>query len=248
MRWSTPGMRSVAQSNQGKPLRTMPRRKMTAERRSTRASTGRSRPSPARRPNESGIDTPTMKRKKGKTRSVGVQPCQSAWRSGGYTARQVPGLFTSTMAATVIPRRASSERSRATPLPYITGACNPRSADGVLAGAEHDLAELLGLFHPAVSGGRLRERKHAVHHRAQAALAVEREHGRELARAPHGGSQHGDLTPEQVAQHVVLERTGGGAVGGDAPAGPEDLDGADEGGAAHAVDRHVGPGPAGLRQ
>ena len=34
-------------------------------------------------PRESVIDTPTMKRKKGKIRSVGVQPFHLACRSGG---------------------------------------------------------------------------------------------------------------------------------------------------------------------
>jgi hypothetical protein len=43
---------------------------------------------------------------------VGVQPCQSAWNSGGYTARQVPGLLTRTIAATVRPRSASRESKR----------------------------------------------------------------------------------------------------------------------------------------
>src|SRR6266849_8478705 len=53
-----------------------------------------------------------MKRKNGKIKSVGVQPCQSAWRSGPYTARHVPGLLTRTIAATVIPRKTSSDSSR----------------------------------------------------------------------------------------------------------------------------------------
>src|SRR5439155_18815956 len=73
------------------------------------------RPSPVsrRRPSPSGIATPTMNRKKGKIRSVGVQPCQSACRSGAYTAPHVPGLLTSTIPATVSPRNTSRETSRA---------------------------------------------------------------------------------------------------------------------------------------
>jgi hypothetical protein len=34
------------------------------------------------RANDRAIDVPTMNRKKGKIRSVGVQPCQGACRSG----------------------------------------------------------------------------------------------------------------------------------------------------------------------
>ena len=58
------------------------------------------------------METPTIQRKKGKTRSVKVQPCQTAWRRGGKTWLQEPGLFTITMAAIVKPRKTSSDSSR----------------------------------------------------------------------------------------------------------------------------------------
>src|ERR1700693_4531949 len=113
MRWSTPGMRIVARSKFATACKRSPRAKMITERRQILSRT-RPRGSPAarRRARAKGIATPTMNRKKGKIRSVGVQPCQSACRSGAYTARHVPGLLTSTIAATVNPRNTSSERSR----------------------------------------------------------------------------------------------------------------------------------------
>src|SRR5262245_30207692 len=90
-----------------------PSAKMTALRRRILETTSvRGWPAVSRRPRASGMATPTMNRKNGKMRSVGVQPCHSACRSGGYTARHVPGLLTSTIAATVSPRNASSETSR----------------------------------------------------------------------------------------------------------------------------------------
>jgi len=52
---------------------------------------------------------PTAKRKKGKTRSVGVQPCQGACSKGVYICAQLPGLFTSIINATVAPRKTSRE-------------------------------------------------------------------------------------------------------------------------------------------
>src|SRR5579871_3432300 len=59
-----------------------------------------------------GIDTPTMNRNDGKTRSVAVQPSQGACFSGSYTACHDPGLLTRIIPASVIPRKASSESSR----------------------------------------------------------------------------------------------------------------------------------------
>src|SRR5579885_211346 len=56
--------------------------------------------------------TPTIHRKDGKTTSVMVHPFHSACSSGAYTARPVPGLFTSTMRAMVAPRKASRETNR----------------------------------------------------------------------------------------------------------------------------------------
>ena len=52
---------------------------------------------------------PTANKKKGKTRSVGVQPCQGAWASGAYKLDQLPGLFTKIIKATVAPRNTSRE-------------------------------------------------------------------------------------------------------------------------------------------
>jgi len=58
------------------------------------------------------IDAPTKNRKKGNTRSVSVQPCHFAWRSGGYTLAQLPGLFTMIIRAIVIPLNMSIEYMR----------------------------------------------------------------------------------------------------------------------------------------
>jgi hypothetical protein len=69
----------VDQSNPGKPLRTRPRAKITAARRSTRTNAV----SGGRPASEGGMATPTMNRKNGKMTSVGVSPCQAAWRRGG---------------------------------------------------------------------------------------------------------------------------------------------------------------------
>jgi hypothetical protein len=52
-----------------------------------------------------------MKRKKGKTRSVRVQPCHSACLSGAYTYFQLPGVFTMIMKAIVMPLKISRETS-----------------------------------------------------------------------------------------------------------------------------------------
>jgi hypothetical protein len=52
---------------------------------------------------------PMMKMKAGNTRSARVQPFQLACSSGGNTAVQSPGLFTRIIAATVAPRKASSD-------------------------------------------------------------------------------------------------------------------------------------------
>lgn len=72
----------------------------------------RSAPSSIRLPKAKGIATPTINKKNGKTQSVGVQPCQGAWRKGGYTYSQVPGVFTKIIPAIVIPRKTSSATSR----------------------------------------------------------------------------------------------------------------------------------------
>ena len=59
--------------------------------------------------NEKNIETPMINIKKGKTKSVGVNPFHSAWRNGAYTYFQEPGLFTMIMPAMVSPRITSSE-------------------------------------------------------------------------------------------------------------------------------------------
>src|SRR5262245_16051451 len=125
-------MRIVEKSKNGIAWRSRPSAKITAARRSARAArTDRDSPASPRRPIAKAIDTPTMNRKNGKTRSVGVQPCHSACWSGGYTYRHDPGLFTSTMPATVAPRNTSSERSRGA----AAGALRPAAAPPVTTGA-----------------------------------------------------------------------------------------------------------------
>ena len=51
---------------------------------------------------------PTMNRKNGNTRSVGVHPLQAACFKGGKIFPQEPGLFTSIIPAIVIPLSTSS--------------------------------------------------------------------------------------------------------------------------------------------
>ena len=57
------------------------------------------------------IETPTMNKKNGKTRSVGVAPCHSAWRSGENTCDQLPGSLTTIIAAIVRPLKKSRDNS-----------------------------------------------------------------------------------------------------------------------------------------
>lgn len=61
---------------------------------------------------DSTVVTPTINRKNGKTKSVGVQPCHSACSNGGYTFPQSPGLFTIVINIMVRPRKTSSEVRR----------------------------------------------------------------------------------------------------------------------------------------
>src|SRR4028119_425971 len=61
---------------------------------------------------EKDIAQPTINRKKGNTKSVGVQPCHSACSSGGYTCSQLPGLFTRIIEAIAIPRKTSRDFKR----------------------------------------------------------------------------------------------------------------------------------------
>jgi hypothetical protein len=85
MRWSTPGIRTCWRWKRKyeSTFRASPIPKMIAERRSVwRKRSLFAAPLSRRRPNENAIETPTMKRKKGKIVSVYVQPCHSAWRNG----------------------------------------------------------------------------------------------------------------------------------------------------------------------
>src|SRR5215813_9236588 len=58
------------------------------------------------------METPTIKRKKGKIKSANVQPSQAACWRGGKTWSQSPASFTRIMPAMVRPRKASSESNR----------------------------------------------------------------------------------------------------------------------------------------
>ena len=58
------------------------------------------------------VETPMMNMKKGKTKSVGVNPNQLACPSGLYIELHDPGLFTIIIPAIVIPRRISSDSKR----------------------------------------------------------------------------------------------------------------------------------------
>ena len=53
---------------------------------------------------------PTTKRNVGKTRSVSVKPCHAACLNGAYILDQLPGVFTITIRAMVIPRSTSRAR------------------------------------------------------------------------------------------------------------------------------------------
>ena len=84
MRCSTPGMRTPAKSKYGISRSSMPRAKIrTLRLKILRCKSPFPFPSSFFRDSAKEIATPTMNTKKGKTRSVGVQPCHSAWRSGG---------------------------------------------------------------------------------------------------------------------------------------------------------------------
>ena len=58
------------------------------------------------------IAFPTANKKAGKTRSVGVKPCQLAWSKGANGVAPVPGVFTMIMKQTVMPLNTSRERNR----------------------------------------------------------------------------------------------------------------------------------------
>ena len=75
MRASTPGIRTIDRSNRGQNVRRKPRPKITID----RLTIFQGLPIV---PRDSVIETPTMNRKNGKMRSVGVQPFHSACASG----------------------------------------------------------------------------------------------------------------------------------------------------------------------
>jgi hypothetical protein len=84
MRWSTPSTRMVPSSYAGNPCISRPSAKMSPARITTFRNNVEGRvPSSSKRPSESVVVIPTMKRKNGNTRSVGVQPFQAACSSGG---------------------------------------------------------------------------------------------------------------------------------------------------------------------
>ena len=58
------------------------------------------------------METPTINKKKGKTKSVGVAPCHEACLSGPKKCVQLPGSLTTIMAAMVNPLKKSSEINR----------------------------------------------------------------------------------------------------------------------------------------
>ena len=55
------------------------------------------------------METPTINKKKGKTKSVGVTPCHSACLKGANTYFQLPGSLTTIIAAIVNPLKKSKE-------------------------------------------------------------------------------------------------------------------------------------------
>src|SRR2546427_8822905 len=73
MRWSTPGTRSVAQSKVGRPFRTIPSPKITADRRSTRAIVHARPDRSTRGPSATGTATPTMKTKRSEEHTSELQ-------------------------------------------------------------------------------------------------------------------------------------------------------------------------------
>ena len=58
------------------------------------------------------IALPTANKNDGKTRSVGVKPCQAACSNGLKGTAPLPGVLTIIMKQIVIPRNTSNERNR----------------------------------------------------------------------------------------------------------------------------------------
>ena len=113
MRWRTPGILRVAKLNLGMRVRNMPRAKrIRVLLNNLEYKPGFSILCSSLREKENEMETPTINRKKGKTRSVGVQPCHSACLRGAYTCVQLPGLLTNIIPAMVSPRKASKDERR----------------------------------------------------------------------------------------------------------------------------------------
>jgi hypothetical protein len=72
------------------------------------------------------IETPTMKRKNGKTRSVGVYPFHCGCNSGQYVALPSPLLFTRIIPAIVTPRKKSSDCRRSADAKPLFAPLQPR--------------------------------------------------------------------------------------------------------------------------
>ena len=85
---------------------------ISARRATCFARSRRESPRAIRAAKEKDIDTPTPNRKKGKMRSVGVAPCQGAWREGGVDVRPAPRIVDEDHAAIASPRNASREATR----------------------------------------------------------------------------------------------------------------------------------------
>lgn len=99
---------SLSKRTKGDQFRKKPIRKINAERVNTflrKAAV----PAVSSRGITNDKALPTANKKKGKTRSVGVQPCQGACSSGAYKFDQLPGLLTNIIKATVAPRNTSRE-------------------------------------------------------------------------------------------------------------------------------------------
>jgi len=62
--------------------------------------------------NEKLIALPTANKNEGKTRSVGVNPCQVACKSGGYGSAPLPGVLTIIIKQIVIPLKTSNAKNR----------------------------------------------------------------------------------------------------------------------------------------
>src|SRR5690606_18437095 len=90
----TPSTRNCSRGSlKGKALSNNPKLKMTTNRRIIRNPNALDQENSDLR-NEKNIAAPTINKKKGNTRSVGVQPCQSACWNGAYISLHEPGVLT----------------------------------------------------------------------------------------------------------------------------------------------------------